>query len=158
MRALFPCILFVVLPAHADLYRWVDPQSGSVKFSNSPPPWYGDPLREMSAPKVEVILYKAPGAASKGAAAVAEKPAPAVGAGIVAQLEARWRELMQNLASLPQQKDFERAGQGMQQHVQAYEAVAAELDRLDPAGAARRRAQQDSILERLKKGLEAQFK
>ena len=156
MRALFLCILFVVLPAHADLYRWVDPQSGSVKFSNSPPPWYGDPLREMSAPKVEVILYKAPGAASKGAAPVAEKPSAAAGA--IAQLEARWRELMQNLTSLPQQKDFDRAGQGIQQQVQAYEAVSAELDRLDPAGAARRRIQQDSVFERLKKGLEAQFK
>ncbi|HYL26160.1 MAG TPA: DUF4124 domain-containing protein, partial [Burkholderiales bacterium] len=24
-------------PAHADLYRWVDPDTGSVTFSNLPP-------------------------------------------------------------------------------------------------------------------------
>ena len=32
--------------AHADLYRWVDPQTGSVKFSSYPPPWFGDQARE----------------------------------------------------------------------------------------------------------------
>jgi hypothetical protein len=42
-------------PAGADLYRWVDPESGSIKFSSYPPPWYGDPARERRAPKVEVI-------------------------------------------------------------------------------------------------------
>jgi hypothetical protein len=42
-------------PAAADLYRWVDPATGSVKFSNYPPPWYGDPEKERRAPKVEVI-------------------------------------------------------------------------------------------------------
>lgn len=41
--------------AAADLYRWVDPESGSVKFSSYPPPWYGDEARERRAPKVEVI-------------------------------------------------------------------------------------------------------
>ena len=42
-------------PAAADLYRWVDPETGSVKFSSYPPPWYGDEARERRAPKVEVI-------------------------------------------------------------------------------------------------------
>lgn len=42
-------------PAAADLYRWVDPESGSVKFSSYPPLWYGDPAKERRAPKVEVI-------------------------------------------------------------------------------------------------------
>jgi hypothetical protein len=41
--------------AAADLYRWVDPDSGSVKFSNYPPPWYGDQGKDQRAPKVEVI-------------------------------------------------------------------------------------------------------
>ncbi len=41
--------------AAADLYRWVDPESGSVKFSNYPPPWFGDPAKERRSPKVEVI-------------------------------------------------------------------------------------------------------
>jgi hypothetical protein len=39
----------------ADLYRWVDPETGSVKFSSYPPPWYGDPAQERRAPKVVVI-------------------------------------------------------------------------------------------------------
>jgi len=41
--------------AAADLYRWVDPQTGSVKFSSYPPPWFGDPAQARRAPKVEVI-------------------------------------------------------------------------------------------------------
>ena len=56
MRALF---LLAMLgwagAAAADLYRWVDPESGSVKFSNTPPPWYGDAAKERRAPKVELI-------------------------------------------------------------------------------------------------------
>ena len=41
--------------AAADLYRWVDPETGSVKFSNSPPPWFNDAAKQGRAPKVEVI-------------------------------------------------------------------------------------------------------
>lgn len=40
--------------AAAQLYRWVDPETGTVKFSSYPPPWYNDPARQR-APKVEVI-------------------------------------------------------------------------------------------------------
>ena len=46
------------VPAAADLYRWVDPDTGSVKFSSYPPPWYGDEAKERRAPKVEVIPSK----------------------------------------------------------------------------------------------------
>ena len=50
-------MLFAVLLAAADaqaqLYRWVDPESGSVKLSNAPPPWYRD---ERPGPAVQVIL------------------------------------------------------------------------------------------------------
>jgi len=42
-------------PAAADLYRWVDPETGSVKFSSYPPPWYGDAAKQRRAPKVEVV-------------------------------------------------------------------------------------------------------
>ena len=49
-------ILFVGAdPALADLYRWVDPETGSVKFSSYPPPWFGDAQRAGRAPKVDVI-------------------------------------------------------------------------------------------------------
>ena len=60
-------------PADADLYRWIDRQSGSVKFSSTPPPWYGDPEKQRNAPAVEVIPYRAPAAPPKPAAEVARK-------------------------------------------------------------------------------------
>jgi hypothetical protein len=41
--------------AFAQLYRWVDPETGSVKFSSYPPPWFNDPARQPRAPKVETI-------------------------------------------------------------------------------------------------------
>ena len=41
--------------AAADLYRWVDPESGSVKFSSYPPPWYGDKAKQRRAPRVVLI-------------------------------------------------------------------------------------------------------
>jgi len=63
MRWILLAALAAPLPAHADLYRWVDPQSGSVKFSSVPPDWYGDPLREGIAPRVEVLRYRGPPAA-----------------------------------------------------------------------------------------------
>jgi len=54
-------------PAAADLYRWVDPATGSVKFSSYPPPWFGDPAQARRAPKVEVIpeRSRAPSSAPK---------------------------------------------------------------------------------------------
>jgi len=48
---LFACIN----PAAADLYRWVDPETGSIKFSSYPPPWYDDAAAQRRAPKVELI-------------------------------------------------------------------------------------------------------
>ena len=132
----------------ADLYRWIDPQSGSTKYSNFPPPWHGDPLREGASPAVEVLPYQAP------AKPPAEKPAAPSPLG---RLEERWRSMLQLLSVTPQRADFERAGEGLQQQVKAFEAVRAELDRQDPGGAARRRAEEVGAFERLKKGLEAQL-
>lgn len=151
MRKLAYCLLLAALPAQADLYRWVDPQSGSVKLSSVPPPWYGDSLRQAGSPAVEVIPYQAPG---KPPAALAEKPAAPRQ---LASLEERWRAMLQFFVALPREADFDRAGEGIQQQVQAYEAVRAELDRMDPSGAARRRAQEGGSIERLKKGLGAQL-
>ena len=42
--------------AAAQLYRWVDPETGSVKFSSYPPPWFNDPAKQPRTPKVEVIV------------------------------------------------------------------------------------------------------
>jgi hypothetical protein len=154
MRYLVFFAMLVAFPVQADLYRWVDPQSGSVKFSSYPPPWFGDPDRERGAPAVEVIPYRGTGAPAKPVAAP-EKPSPA--ASMIATLEARWAGLMQFFATLPATTDFNRAGSGIQQQLEAYQALSAELDRLDPAGAQRRRAQEAGVFETMRRGLEAQF-
>lgn len=148
-RALLLAVLAAAHPAHADLYRWVDPQSGSVKFSSVPPDWYGDPLREGVAPRVEVLRYQGPAPAKP--AGGAEKPPAAA----QVAMEERWRSMLQFIAALPQRADFDRASPGLPQQLQAIQAVRAELDRLDPGGATRRRLEEASAFERLKQGLEA---
>jgi len=140
------------LPVHADLYRWVDPQTGSVKFSSYPPPWFGDQALERSAPATEVIVYHAPGASTPAAPAK-----PSAAANVLAALEARLAGLTQFFSALPSNQDFSRAGSGIQQQLEAYQALSAELDRIDPAGTARRRAQEVGVIETLRRGLEAQF-
>jgi hypothetical protein len=140
--------------AHAELYRWVDPQTGSVKFSSYPPPWFGNQARELHAPATEVIVYQAPGAPRPAAAAAAK---PSAAAAILSALESQLAGLRQFFSTLPSNADFSRAGSGIQQQIEAYQAVSAELDRLDPAGAARRRAQEVGVMETLRRGLEAQF-
>jgi hypothetical protein len=128
--------------AHADLYRWIDPQSGSVKYSSSPPPWYGDSQQQAGAPPVEVIRHRAP---------APQKPAPPAS---LAALEAQRASLMQFFAALPAGTDA-TTGAGIQQQLEAYQALGAELDRLDPAGIPRRRDQDADVFERLRRGLEA---
>ncbi len=82
-RALAAAAVVVALAApaaDAQLYRWRDPQSGSVKLSSIPPPWYGRGVS--NGPHVEVIVQgKAadplarPGAGEAGAAS-GSLPAP----------------------------------------------------------------------------------
>ena len=151
MRLLLVIALCIPLSAAADLYRWVDRETGSVKFSNTPPPWYGDAERERNAPAVEVIQYRQPGAAP--VAPALDKP-PAM-ASVIQALETRWAELNKFFASLPPDTDAARAGAGVQQQIQSYDALRAELDRLDPQGVARRRAQEPGVLETLRRGLAA---
>jgi hypothetical protein len=145
MRAL-ALLLFIAAPAHADLYRWIDPESGSVKLSSMPPT---DP-----SINAEVVPFRNPAAVAPQAPAAAAKPKPA--ASPVVALEARWSELLTQLTGVTPQ-DFNRGADGLRQHMEAYEAVRAELDRLDPAGAARRRNESTSVLERLRQGFGAQF-
>ena len=135
MRAL---VLFFCLsaPAHADLYRWIDPETGSIKFSSLPP---GD-----SSINAEVVSYTAP--------ALPGKPA----ASVVQALQAKWSEMLTQITGLSVQ-DFQRGGQGLKQHLDAYEKLRVELDRLDPAGAARRSAESASLLEKAKQGFATQF-
>ncbi|HYR34148.1 MAG TPA: DUF4124 domain-containing protein [Burkholderiales bacterium] len=147
MRALAILLLCLSLPAHADLYRWIDPESGSVKISTQPPT---DP-----GINAELVPFRNPAAqAPQAATATTAKPNPAGGA--VAALEARWSELLVRLTRASPQ-DFSRSSQGWRQQLEAYEAVRVELDKLDPAGAERRRRESGSLLERLKQGFAAQF-
>ena len=149
MKFLLVIALCVPLSAAADLYRWIDRETGTVKFSNSPPPWFGDPERERAAPAVEVIQYRQPGAPAPVPAA--DKPAAM--ASVIQALEARWAELNKFFAALPPGTDAERAGAGVQQQIQSHDALRAELDRLDPQGVARRRAQEPGVLETLRRGI-----
>jgi hypothetical protein len=152
-RSMLLVALLSAAPAYADLYRWVDPQTGSVKFSSYPPPWFGQPALELNAPATEVVVYRPPGAPKPAA----EPAKPSVAASVLAALETRLAGLTQFFSALPSNTDFSRAGAGIQQQLEAYQAVAAELDRLDPAGAARRRQQEVGFMETLRRGLEAQF-
>jgi hypothetical protein len=150
---------FWLATANAQLYRWIDPESGSVRISSYPPPWYGTTGRGI--PKVEVLRFEAPAApavpqgAKPGAAPGAERP-PA--AGLIEKLDAMRKDFAGRLRQIPSAGDFERGGEGVRQQLEAYREVAKELDRLDPAGAARRRAEESGWMERLRKGIEAQFR
>jgi len=159
MRPLVALVMAVwATTAAADLYRWIDPDSGSIKYSSYPPPWYGDAEQERRAPRVEHIPSKADASARAPEVAGAKPPpAPAAGGGILATLEARRRSLMQMLTAIPAKDDFNRSGAGIRQQLEAYQAAAAELDRVDPSGAARRRAESQPLIERLIQGLRAQF-
>jgi uncharacterized protein DUF4124 len=117
-------LLLLASPAaKADLYRWVDPQSGSVKFSSVPPP--------ASQPGVEVVPYRGP--------AAPPRPAPSS----AAPLELRWRELLAELSISP------AGSPQVQQRAQDFVVLTSELEQLDPAGAPRRRAEAQNVLQRL---------
>ena len=140
MRVIIIAALLLSFPAKADLYRWVDRESGSVKYSNTPPPWYGDRDKERGAPAVEVLPYRAPG-----------KPRPAEAASSAsrqaAALEARRADLLRFFSALPPTTDL--TNPAIREQVQSYLVVSTELDRLDPAGASRRRAQLPPIFAAL---------
>ena len=91
------CLLIVAMTAWAgaagaDLYRWVDPETGSGKFSSYPPPWYGDEALQRRSPRVEHIpagpeapapsagAVAAPAAARPAQPTVAPPPGPPPGA------------------------------------------------------------------------------
>ena len=83
LRVLLLAALLASQSAHADLYRWIDPASGSVKLSNVPPPWLNDAGRN-GRPAVEVISRKEapaepspPAPAARANREAAEKPRPA---------------------------------------------------------------------------------
>lgn len=150
-------LLCFAAAAQAELYRWIDPETGSVKFSSLPP--YDARVRaevitlpvpaQRSAPKPKPPAGQAAGA-SPPSAASPSADAPVSG------LQSRFADLFRQLSGVGSQ-DFARGSEGLRQHVEAYEAVRAELDRLDPAGAERRRKESTGLLERLQQGITSQF-
>ena len=136
---LFALVVVAASPAHADLYRWVDPDSGSVRLSSLPPtdarvsaelvPYRGAPLPNRPA-------QSAPRATDEAAT--------------VPALEAQLRQLTSQLAGATPQ-DLAKGSETVRQQLYSYEALRAQLDRLDPAGAQRRAAEATRLIAHLRK-------
>ena len=129
--------------AGADLYRWVDRDSGSIKYSSYPPPWYGDEAKQRRAPKVEYLPAGRTTDAATEAAGAAQD-----GARRLEGLEAQRKQLLQQLA----RPGAGRAPQELQKQLEAYSALSDQMDKLDPPGAAVRRGEVQALIERILKG------
>jgi len=150
--------------APADLYRWVDPATGSVKYSSYPPPWYGDEALEGRAPKVERIpagrepppvrgdLDRLPAAAAAPARVAAPPAGPPSGRRAEALAE-QWRELLTAFTALRQPEEIDRVQTALRQQIETFQKVSADLDQIDPAGAERRAAQSKPVIARLQEAL-----
>jgi hypothetical protein len=136
--------LFWSAAAAADLYRWVDPATGAVKFSSYPPPWYGDETQRR-APKVEHIPARS-GPLPQPDAAVAVVPESPDG---LPALERERKALLQRIAAGV--GNPERAGE-LQKQLQAFAALSQRLDKLNPDGAAARRTEAEDLLQKVIKG------
>ncbi len=151
--ALLAVFLFRAAPAGADLYRWVDPETGSVKFSSYPPPWYDDPAQARRAPKVEHIPAGHDAVAKPGAETKPEPAAaPRDGARRLEALETRRRAMLQQLSKLPPQSAAGRGSPELQKQLEDYDELSDEIDELDPAGAAARRRETRPLIDRIMKG------
>jgi len=130
----------LALPASADLYRWVDPESGSVKFSSYPPPWYNESAPDRRAPKVERIAEKS------GPTPFA--PASA-GGGERAALEGQRLAVLKMIEATLDEPGNSTTESEIRRQLGIYRDVNAQLDRLDPTGSAARNNQLLRIAERL---------
>ncbi len=141
--------VFFARDVSADLYRWIDPESGSVKYSSYPPPWYGDEAKQKRAPKVEHIP-------PRDSAPAARADLPPSAATLAEALMTQRNALLQEFAAVPPGADLGAAAADLRKKVETYQALAAELDRLAPRGAEQRRAEARPVLERIAQGLGAQ--
>ncbi len=128
--------------AQADLYRWVDPETGSVKFSSYPPPWFGDEAKQRRAPKVELIPAGSDKSGGSEAAGAAQE-----GVRRLEGFEAQRKQLLQQLAK----PVGERGPQALQKQLEAYSALSEQMNKLDPAGAAARRSEMQGLIEKILK-------
>jgi uncharacterized protein DUF4124 len=135
--------------AQADLYRWVDPETGSVKFSSYPPPWYGDEGKQRSGPKVERIPSgHDPVARPDAAAGGAPDPARSYEA-----LEAQRKALLQQMPGAAPRGAPERGVPALQKQLEALSTLSQQIDKLNPEGADKRRTEAEAVLQKLIKGL-----
>jgi len=136
--------------AQADLYRWVDPETGSVKFSTYPPPWYSDDAQKGRGPKVERIptgrdTTARPDVAAAGTTQDAGKSYDA--------LEAQRKAMLQQLPAVAVRGGSDRGVPALQKQLEAFAALSEQIDKLHPEGAAARRAEAEAVLQKLIKGL-----
>lgn len=140
--------------AAADLYRWVDPETGSVKFSSYPPPWFGDAARERRAPKVEHIPAGQPAAASETPSPDVQapsKPLPEAGAKLQAPAkssqEERRKLLLKQIAALGAELAAAKPEEGariyadLADRVREYSSTEQYLAQVDAGGEGARRAE-----------------
>jgi hypothetical protein len=137
-------------PAAADLYRWVDPETGSVKFSSYPPPWYGDEAQQRRAPKVEHIPARSNPVLPLDPADGRPRDSGPPEGGQQA-LEAQRKAMLQQIAESAARGGPER-GQGMQKQLEAFADLTARLDKINPEGAAARRTEAEALLQKMIKG------
>ncbi len=139
-------VLFAVIAsdAFAELYRWRDPQTGNIRYSSYPPPWYGDESREASAPKVEVIGAQREGASRTPADEMAEKVAE-----VIRFMEQRREQLLSRMTVARASAGFDPEDAAFKADLQAYRAVTRELDKFDPKGASLRRRADARAFENL---------
>ena len=133
--------------ALADLYRWLDPETGSVKYSSYPPPWYGNAAAERRAPKVVLIPAASDTAARPAAPGKAQE-----GGRAMETLEARRKAVLQQLPALAAQDGSARAGSALKTQLEAYATIADRIDKLDPAGAAARRGELQMVMGKIGTG------
>jgi hypothetical protein len=144
--------------AAADLYRWVDPETGSVKFSSYPPPWYGDAQQERRAPKVQVIPSGQPASAAepvapegpaeaRPVAEAAGKPASPAASALEDRRKALAKQLSDGIATLLAAPPGEgaRPFADLSRKASEYRSVESSLQATDPAGQGARRAQWNEL-------------
>lgn len=152
-------LLFIwASPVAADLYRWVDPESGSVKFSSYPPPWYRDAAKQGRAPDVEHIPAGKPAPASGTKvpeSKAAPKPAPESAAKLQAPansaMEERRKVLLKqisaHLENLAASKPEESARiySELAEQVREHNSAELFLKQVDSGGEAARQAQWNEV-------------
>jgi hypothetical protein len=131
--------------AHADLYRWVDPATGSVKFSSYPPPWYGDEEAQKRAPKVEHI----PARSAPRVRTESGPDAPRDAGPSLDSLERQRKAMLAQIASAAAARPGAGARPDTQKQLESLAAVMEQLDKLNPDGAAARRAEAEALLQKL---------